>query len=345
MSAHDERRSTGQGDGAAPKRPTLKDVAVAAGVSKSTVSLVLRGGGHIPEPTRERVRSAMRRLGYVYNRGAAAMREGSTRTIGVITPNSANVFMGQFIEAFDLTLVARGFTALSVHSYEDPGRQDALIRALLERGVDALAVMPAIASDQKLQATLSTLDIPLVICMRTLQGSRLTTVTADIPLSGRLAAQHVVDQGCSSIGYFGAPHELTLRSDRVSGVREVLAAADMELSFDIPTSLTAQAAQAGMAELLQEQPMPEGLIFHNDTIAFGATRALRDHSPDILERIRIVGSDDLLEAQLWEPPLTTVAISAEQIGRLSAEALMRKLDGDTDVQSVLLTPELIVRQS
>nr|WP_268957775.1 LacI family DNA-binding transcriptional regulator [Ruania zhangjianzhongii] len=335
----------GQGDSSAPKRPTLKDVAVAAGVSKSTVSLVLRGGGHIPEPTRERVRSAMRRLGYVYNRGAAAMREGSTRTIGVITPNSANVFMGQFIEAFDLTLVARGFTALSVHSYEDPDRQDALIRALLERGVDALAVMPAVASDQTLRATLSTLDIPLVICMRTLQGSQLTTVTADIPLSGRLAAKHVVARGCTSVGYFGAPHELTLRSDRVSGVREVLAAEGIELSFDVPTSLTAQAARTGMAQLLQERQVPEALIFHNDTIAFGATRALRDHSPGLLERTCIVGSDDLLEAQLWEPPLTTVAISAEQIGRLSADALIRKLDGDTEVQSVLLTPELIVRQS
>lgn len=332
-------------NGSARKRPTLKDVAVASGVSKSTVSLVLRGSGSISQPTRERVRHAMTRLGYVYNRGAAAMREGSTRTIGVITPNSANHFMGQFIEALDLALVARGFTALSAHSYEDADRQYALIQALLERGIDGLAVMPALASDQQLEASLSTVDIPLVVCVRALPNSSLTTVTADNYLGGQLAAQHVLNLGCRSVGYFGAPRELTLRSERLSGILEVLEKRGLDLTVDVPTDLTAQAGRQQMAQLLHREKLPEALIFHNDTIAFGATRAIRDHSPGLLKRTRIVGSDDLPEARLWEPPLTSVAISAEQIGRLSARALIRQLDGDKDVESILLSPELIVRES
>lgn len=345
MPPDDRRESAWMENGATQRRPTLKDVAVAAGVSKSTVSLVLRGTGNISQPTIARVRHAMTRLGYVYNRGAAAMREGSSRTIGVITPNSSNAFMGQFIESLDLTLLASGFTALSVHSYEVPDRQDLLIQALLERGVDGLAIMPAIASDRQLEATLSTVDIPLVICVRALPGSSLTTVAADNYLGGRLAAQHVIDQDCHSVGYFGAPHQLTLRSDRLAGVRSALTEAGLELTLDIPSGLTAQAAREGMTELLRSEQLPEALIFHNDTIAFGATRALRDHSPALLKRTRMVGSDDLLEAQLWEPPLTTVAIGAERIGRLSAETLVRQLRGETNVENILLAPELIVRAS
>lgn len=345
MATQDQGVSKVSGPSAAQSRPTLKDVAFAAGVSKSTASLVLRDAGNISESTRERVRYAMAGLGYVYNRGAAAMREGSTRSIGLITPNSSNIFMGQFIESFDLAFVARGFTTLSVHSYEDPARQDALIRALLERGVDGLAVMPAIASDEQLESSLPSIDVPAVVSVRAMPGSVLTTVSADNYLGGQLAAEHIIGQECRSVGYIGAPHALVLRPERLAGITKVLTENGMHLAFDVPTALTAQAARAVMTALLQEAPLPEALICHNDTIAFGVLRALRDYSPDLLERTLVIGFDGIVEAELWEPPLTTVAIPAGELGRQSADALADKLKGDAEVKSVVLTPELVVRKS
>lgn len=327
-------------------RPTLGDVAREAGVSRSTVSLVIRDGGRISPATRKHVRDVIKRLGYVYNRGAASLRDRTSKSIGVVMPNTLNLFNDKFTQAFDLHMHSRGFVALTCHSLEDPDRQNQLIRSLLERGVDAIVLMPAVGSDDVLLPVLSNIDVPVVIVARRfVDNERFTFVGPDNALAGKLAATHLIEHGCRSIGYVGGSERVTPRLDRVKGVRAATRRTPARLTIDLPCDQTGAGGIAAMESILESGDIPDGIICHNDATAFGIFRALRTGAPELIGSLRVIGFDDVAEAALWEPPLTTLATDAEGIGRRAADLLMRKMAGHDADPSVVISPRLVVRES
>jgi len=329
------------------RRPTLKDVADAAGVSRATASLVLRGTGNLTDSTRERVRDAMGRLGYVYHRGAASLRAGSTRTIGMIANDSSNLFMGEFTSALELAMVDHGFVTLVCHSYENPERQSLLIRSLLERGVDAIVVVPSVDSGPELVSVLDLLDVPAVVAVRPLAGWAGSFVGPDNVQGGRLAARHLLEHGSRTVAYFGAPLGLTPRHDRLSGLlgESEGPGGALELVADRPGPMTAAAGRAFAEELLADHALPDAIVCHNESLAFGVYRALREHAPELVDRMRVIAFDDVEEAALWEPPLTTLDVNARDVGRRAAEILRVHLTGDRAPQRQTIEPRLVIRRS
>jgi LacI family transcriptional regulator len=330
------------------KRITLKDVAAHAGVSRATASLVVRDAGQLTDATRERVRKAMDSLGYVYHRGAASLRATQTRTVGLVVPEISNPFTAEYVIGLETEFAERDVIVLLSNAYESSTRQETVVRLLMEQQVDGLIVTPALGSSERFISNLASSGIPVVISIRPVEDQSLPYVGTDNLRGGELAGAHLASHGVRSVAYIGGFEGLGPRAARVEGVARGLAQAPRRgrVVADIAGPATGRFGYEATSRLLATNSLPDGVVCHNDTVAFGLYRALRALAPERVERIHVIGFDNVDEAALWEPPLTTLAVNGREVGRLTANALARRiLDKHGAPERVLLTPELVVRRS
>lgn len=330
-------------------RVTLADVAAHAGVSRSTASLVLRDSGSLAQSTRERVRASMNVLGYIYHRGAASLRSKSTQSVGLLVSDMSNGFTAELAVGLESALGEAGIVTLTANTLESPERQDLLVRSMLERQVDGLLVIPAIGSKAGFAQTLRSCGVPVVMASRELPRHDLTYVGIDNFKGGYLAAQHLVrEHGARKIAFLGGFAELGPRGERVRGTRQVLEESGVaaDLVVDIPGPPNGAFGLETARRLIDEGVSLDGIICHNDQVAFGVYRALRELQPPTYQAADVVSFDDVAEAALWEPPLTTVAANGHEVGARCADILIRQVtDPGAPVERTLITPHLVIRNS
>jgi LacI family transcriptional regulator len=327
-----------------PKRITLAEVARDAGVSRATASLVVRDAGKLSPGTRLRVRASMESLGYVYHRGAASLRASRTNTVGLIVPDISNSFTAEMTMAIEALLSRSDKTALVAISLEDPAHQERLARSMLERRVDGILLIPALGTDRSVIERLGRSGVPVLLVTRDIAQAGLSFVGIDNRQGGRLAGEHLLSHGVGSVSYLGGYAELGPRRDRLAGVRGALKGSTVRVEVELAGPPTGSWGLASVHRLIESGGLTDGIVCHNDNVAFGAFRALR--AARVGQRVRIVSFDDVAAAPLWEPPLTTVAADGKQLGELSVEVLMRYLtEGPRPAERVLVSPRLIVRES
>jgi LacI family transcriptional regulator len=329
------------------RRITLLDVAAHAGVSRATASLVLRDTGQLADSTRERVRSSMQTLGYVYNRAAASLRASSTHTVGLIVPDPYNAFMTELTLGLESVLAKHGMLTLTANTFEDVSRQHLVVQALMERRVDGIVVLPALGTRSDFSDDLRAAGVPTVFTTRTVDGATAAYVGIDNVSGGVLAAEHLLGHGCRTFGYLGGLPPVSPRRDRIVGVRRALSRVPgARLVIHRSGQATGQWARRLVSQLLVQGPLPDAVICHNDAVAFGLYRAVRDVAPALVNKVRVIGFDDVDESSLWEPPISSVAANGRQVGSQAARALLRQMNEPLKgEQQILLQPELMVRRS
>lgn len=328
-------------------RTTLADVAAHAGVSRSTASLVLRQSGQLSSSTRERVRSAMEELGYVYHRGAASLRATRSQSVGVIVSDMSNAFNAELTVALESALAESGIIALTANTLERVDRQDLLVRSMLERQVDGILVIPAVESSANFSRDLAMTGVPTVIASRWLSAPDIPFVGVDNVKGGLLASEHLLSHDVRNLAYLGGFDRLGPRNDRIEGVRQALQSvgSHARLTVNLPGPPTSEWGLAMGRELMRGKSLPDGIICHTDQVAFGFLRALRERRRS-RKSIHVVSFDDVKEAALWEPPLTTVAASGADVGVRCAEKLLRRIaEPDAPARQFLVEPHLVVRES
>src|SRR5579864_4651839 len=182
--------------GAARPRTTMKDVAAEAGVSRATVSLVVRDSPQIPEDTKARVRDAMERLGYVYDHRAAVMRAERTMTMGLVATDVRNPYFAELTMALETKLQEAGFALLLGYSLDDRAREDRLLEVMVQRHVDGVFLIPSkdtVSAD--LQRWLWTSATPHVLIARRIKGHDADYVGADNIRAGALLGEHLAVEG------------------------------------------------------------------------------------------------------------------------------------------------------
>jgi len=328
---------------------TLKDVAAHAGVSRTTASYVVTGEGRVSQKTRDRVNASMKELGYVYNRGAASLRTQRSSTIGVVVTNIASPFFGELLVGLEDELRAAGFLSLVVATGDDPARQEQLITELREHQIAGLAVVPASGSPRELLDTIRVSGVPHVFMTRYLDGEPAPYVGPDDLEGGRLAAQHLLGHGCRTLAYLGGRDIVLSRRDRLNGVRAAARAAGLgaDAITDVPGDATGESGLEAGERLLSSGALPDGVICHSDSVAFGFYRALRKHGVPT-DSVRLIGYDDIRTAALFEPTLTSMATHPENLGRAAGRKLLAALGlaeqaGDGLIETFV--PELVVRGS
>jgi LacI family transcriptional regulator len=314
---------------AALPRPTMADVGRAAGVSPTTVSLVLNGRDtRISEATRERVLAAVHDLGYRPNRTAQGLRLGTTSTIGFLTDEIAiEPFSGPMIAGIhDLAWEQRSLL-LMVNTTRNASRLRTAVEDLLDRRVDALifAAMGTRAVDfPPVPASLPT----LLVNAFTPDG-RLPAILPDEHAGGRAAVEHVLALGHRRIAFIAGREAAWATGMRIRGFREGLEAAGLDpdrtpvysgnYRIDSGYELTLRA--------MRRKKPPTALLLGNDQMATGAYIALARMGLRIPDDVSVVGYDDEPLAADLAPALTTVRIPFYEMGRIAAQHTLERTVG------------------
>ncbi|WP_407051094.1 LacI family DNA-binding transcriptional regulator [Methyloraptor flagellatus] len=308
---------------------TIVDIAAAAGVSKSTVSLVLRGSPLVKAETREKVERVIERYGYVYNRGAANLRKATSSFVGLLISDLMNPFFTELAVGVEDALYRLGFVPILANTNEDLERQAHVLRSLREHNLAGVIMSPARGSRAWDLANLPTRSVPTVITMRRVEGSPLPYVGPDNRAGSRKATEHLIGLGHRRIAYVGGYASITTQQERIAGWRDALHAAglpaDHSLIFEsMPTRAGGLEAAATM---LASSRRPTAIVCYNDVVAIGATRAIAEAGLVVGRDVAVVGFDDIAEAADNNPPLTTIDAGTRGIGQRAAEVLLGLIHG------------------
>ncbi len=319
---------------AAPRlrRARMSDVARAAGVSTTTVSLVLndKAGSSIPDITKERVLEASRALGYRTNAVARNLRRQSSETIGLISDTIASTpYAGLMIRGADQVAAAAGMTLMIINTERDPDVEARAIDSLLARQVDALIY--ASMWHQIVEPPPELREIPSVLLDARSEGSTDSWVVPDEELGGYTATTHLIEHGHRRIGYIHERNVYPAQPERFAGYRRALDEHGIE--FD-PALVAVDmndpfGGTAATARLLALPEPPTAIQCYTDRMAMGAYRAIRHAGLSIPGDISVIGFDNQDQIAPWlEPTLTTMQLPHEAMGRWAVGHLLRVLNGE-----------------
>ena len=311
-------------------RVTLIDVARHCGVSRATVSLVLNDSPLVAAKTRDRVHQAMVELGYVYNRAAASLRTQHSDAIGVVLTNITNPYFAEFAAGLQDALTSSGTVALLAVSGEERALQHRLVKSLVERNVDGIVLVPAHGTGPGELPDL--LGTPLVLLARRLNGLDVDYVGAQNRDGGYAAAEHLYSHGCRQIAFVGGFTDSSAREERAAGVAEFLKDRGLTLNADhsvVCEPARPQAREAAM-RLLTTDPDVDGVVCFSDVVAFGVLDAVADLGRTIGSDVRVIGFDDVHDAGLNRPSLSSVAVPARETGRRAGQLVLDRVAGSAE---------------
>jgi LacI family transcriptional regulator len=326
---------------------TILDVAAAAQVSKSTVSLVLKRSPLIPADTADRVREAARKLGYVYNSRAGELRGRRSKTIGVIVNDLMNPFFAEILIGVERKLVEAGYIVLMAHTNEDVERQGEVLRTMREQGAAGLVLCPAYGTPPGVTKEVESWGVPMVVMVRTLGPGKYDFAGADNERGVYAATKHLLETGHKRIGFLGGRTGVVLEQ-RLKGFRAALA--ERGLEFDEKLLLAAQPTRQGgyetMSTLLDTEPQATAAVCYNDVVAFGALSALGERGLRAGKDFALMGFDNVQAAVHSNPPLSTVDVRPSELGEHAAAILLDRIQTPSRAkQTYLVDPYLVLRQS
>ncbi|HEV7815765.1 MAG TPA: LacI family DNA-binding transcriptional regulator [Janthinobacterium sp.] len=326
---------------------TIKQVALAAGVSFTTVSHVLNNTRPVSADARARVLAAVEQLHYVPSALARSLRSRSTGTIGLIIPNNTNPYFSEVARGIEDSCYAAGYSVILCNSDDDPAKQRDYLNVLLTKRCDGLIVAALDSNDSKL---LSKMNVPVVLIDRAPKGVASDVVGVDNRAGGMLAARHLLALGRSRVACIGGPEDIAISRERIDGLVAGLADGGLLLAPDLCAfadfgSGGGYAAALRLLALPQER-RPDALFCCNDLMAIGALRAAAELGLDVPGQLAVVGFDDIDLARFVHPALTSVAQNTRAMGRITAQCLLARIaDPGLARQTRIIAPELHVRGS
>jgi LacI family transcriptional regulator len=325
---------------------SLASVADRAGVSTATVSRVLNGASNVSDAARERVEKAFAELGYVPNGAARALAARRSMSIGAIVPTIENGGFSRVIASFQREIGASGYTLLLTSSNYDAETELREARNLLSRGIDGMLL---VGSDHQpaLVDLLERYSVPVVETWTVASGR--PAVGFDNAAAAAAIAAHLAALGHRNIGVVTGRLEGNDRAyQRACGIRDFLASNGLPAPAEWVTDRPYQIEEGRRAtvELARLAERPTALICGNDQLAFGALIGATAVGLKVPADLSVAGFNDQEFAAHLSPPLTTIRIPVEEMGRRSAELILQLIAGGASTtEPVVLGFELVARQS
>jgi LacI family transcriptional regulator len=329
-----------------PQTVNLSDVADRARVSTASVSRVLNGALTVSADLRSRVKRAADELGYVPNGAARALSSRRWRAIGAVVPTVENTGFATAVAAVQRRLEDNGFTLLLASSEYDPTAELRAVRMLLSHGIDGIMLVGG--EHHKDLAPLLQRSGVAVVETWTLVPDR-PCVGFDNQLAARRLTECLLDLGHTEIGVIaGRTRNNDRASARVAGIRLALKNRGLKLETErlIERPYRILDGRLAMRALLSEKrSRPTAVICGNDQLAFGAMIEVVSKGLSVPADISIAGFNDLDFSAYLTPPLTTVRIPAEEIGRAAADYLMARIAGERALPVTEVPFSVVVRGS
>ena len=325
----------------------IAEIAKRASVSTATVSRTLNQSGPVKAATARKVWRAVTELNYYPNSHARALVSGRSRLIGLIVSDITNPFFPELIRTFEGLAAQKQYDLLLTSTDYDTSRMTACLRRMLERKVDGVAMMTS-EMDAGLIKELSKRNVPLVFMDVGQIGPRMSHVSIDYGNGVRQAVDHIVAEGHKHVAFITGPLELhsarTRRQAFVDGLRHHGITLDRKLVRE--GTHTADGGEKAMKELINLSRLPTAVICSNDWTAIGALHAIHAAGLRVPEDVSLVGFDDIPLSSYITPSLTTVRMSARDVGSTAFQALF-SLIGEEHVEGDVyqIPTKLVIRES
>jgi DNA-binding LacI/PurR family transcriptional regulator len=325
----------------------IAEIAKRANVSTATVSRAINQSGPVKAATARKVWRAISELNYYPNSHARALVSGRSRLIGLIVSDITNPFFPELIRSFETQASQRQYDLLFTSTDYLTSRMTTCLRRMLERKVDGVAMMTS-EMDMSLIKELWRRGVPLVFMDVGQVGPKMSHVAIDYANGVKQAVDHVVALGHKQIGFISGPLDLhsarTRRQAFLDAVRGHGLAPDKR--FIREGTHTAEGGQKAMAAILRLSRHPTAVVSSNDWTAIGALHAIHGAGLRVPSDISLVGFDDIPLVSYTNPSLTTVRMSAADVGSTAFEALFKLIGGERLEGDVYQVPtRLIIRES
>jgi LacI family transcriptional regulator len=330
---------------------SMRDVAEAAGVHLSTASRALDPDqrGRISTATIARVEAAARELGYVPDLVAAGLKRGRTKTVGIVVSDLVNPFNGPLVRGVASVVEEHGFLPLVAETNETSERLDTILRHFVSRRVEAIVTTAVHRDDAGLVSAVAGAGIPVVLAIRGLDTGRFPTVLHDDLTGGGIAAAHLLELGHTDIAAIAGPADIDTFVRREQGFSARLDEAGGGIAHTVLTADTTSMDEGRrLMHLLMDAPgpRPTAVFAANDIMAIGAIEALEARGLRCPDDVSVIGYDDMPLVAHMTPPLTTISLPAEELGRTAAQMALKLIQKPRSrAQTIRLPAALIIRGS
>jgi LacI family transcriptional regulator, maltose regulon regulatory protein len=339
------------------KKITIIDVAQHAGVSVTTVSLVLSGKGRISQTTAERVNRAVDELGFVRNRQASTLRGGESGVVGLIVRDICEPFYAEMTAGLSEMFEAQGKVLFLLQSGSTRKGLMRCFETLLTHGVDGIVIAGGVNSVAGLKERAEEQGVPLVCAARSGGIEGIDVVRPDNMLAAKMATEYLIRHGHKQIAYLGGESHSLTRAERLGGFCATLLQyglpfrSEWIIECDYQQKCAADAAET----LLSHYPKISAIVCHKSSVALGAYFGVLRTGAEVgggavdsfyQQKIALIGMEDAPESELTEPPLTSIANSAREIGHATARRLLLRIGGQNlEAQNIIVPPALVERES
>lgn len=335
----------------------IKTVAKKAGVSTATVSRVLSNKNIVKKSTKNKVKKAIKELGYEINIVARNLRREKTNTIGIIVGDILTNFNSIIAKSVEDITRKHGYNLILCNGGEDPDKELEYLKVLKENRVAGIIINPTNKNVQYINRLIGS-GVKIVLVDRSVDGINCTAVVVDNERGAYNIVKFLIDQGYRKIAIISGSLDTTTGKERLNGYLRALNEAGILKNEDMikigdfqnrSEYSRLESAYKFTREILSSTNRPEALFTTNMDTTLGSLLAIKDMKLKIPEDIAIVGFDDAEWAKILETPLTTIYQPAYDLGATAADILMKKIEEKATDQDnsliIRLNTKLIIRES
>jgi DNA-binding LacI/PurR family transcriptional regulator len=300
----------------------IHDVARRARVSIATVSRVVNRATTVDQNLTKRVWKAIDEVGYVPNSQARALVSGRSNTLGLIVSEITNPFFPELVQEFENLAVAQGYEVMIGSTNYDPVRTESVIRRMLQRSVDGVAVMTFGIEEDQVHKLVEH-GFPLVFVDAGPDRPNIRVLKVNYSEGIRQAVQHLAKLGHRRIAFITGPLSMRTAATRRDAFRQSMAELGLSVSekYIVEGNHAMEGGKAAMEQLAALPRLPTAVLCSNDMTAIGALHALDETIYRVPSDISVVGFDDIRLAQFMLPPLTTVQMACKDLAAAAVQAL------------------------
>ncbi|ADU69074.1 Mal regulon transcriptional regulator MalI [Pantoea sp. At-9b] len=332
---------------------TIHEVAEAAGVSVTTVSLVLSGKGRISTATSARVNQAIEQLGYIRNRSAAVLRGAESGVIGLIVRDLSQPFYAAMTAGLSEVLEQQGKMLVLTQSGHHGQQLERCFASLVAQGVDGVILGGAPEQAEKWVAQAQEQGIALVCAARASSLDQVDSLHPDNSQAARLATEYLIRKGHQRIAWIGGSTASLTRAERIGGYCATLLQYGLPFrpEWIIECGDRQPEVAAVTAQLLRQHPGITAILAHNATVTlgcyFGALHSGRTLAEGAVgsyysQQLALVGFNDDPQRELYDPALTFVSSGAREVGRRAGQRMLQRLAQPSGEVQTLIVPPLLL---
>jgi len=326
----------------------LSTIAEALGVSTATVSLALRDSPLVAGETCGKIKNYAQEIGYIHNRRAASLRTSRSGIVGVMVEDIINPFFAEILRAIEMELDRTGHTFILSNHYDKPEKQRNFVEMLLQLGADGVIISPAIGTPVADIGFARINELPLVFIARRIEEQNVPVFRGDDAYGISLATNHLISLGHRRIAMVGGTDFTSTGRDRYQGYLRAMQQAGIEVKpeWRLPGPRTKRQGFEITPQFLVLQDKPTAAVCWNDLTAIGLMNGIARAGFIPGEDVSVTGYDNLEEAAIATPALTTVWNGQREVGRRAALALLDLINGiEISSNQDMIKPQLHIRQS